>query len=78
LPFALIEGFGTDVDPFNFELPLTRGFFEVEVSDCALGAASFMTIFAWISSSFEALTFFGQKRVTNLEVKGEKYSHGQS
>lgn len=50
-------------------LPLVvgRGFlFVVAVSDDARGAASFMTIFAWISSSLEALTFLGQNSVTNL------------
>lgn len=55
---------GTD-DPV-----LTRGFFCVAVAslDDARGAASFITIFACISSSFEALTFFGQNSVTNLEA----------
>ena len=33
------------------------------------GAASFMTIFACISSSFAALTFLGQNNVTNLVIK---------
>lgn len=71
------------MEPFVFELPLTRGFFRELLSDCALGAASFMTILAWISSSLEALTFLGQKSVTNLSFfehqigmrKGITYVH---
>jgi len=35
-------------------------------SACDLGADSFITIFAWISSNLVAFTFFGQKSVTNV------------
>ena len=46
---------------------LSRGFFAAEVpsADGARGP-SFVIIFAWISSSFPALTFLGQNSVTNL------------
>jgi hypothetical protein len=54
-------------DPLALVLPLGRGFFDALLSDCALGAASFITIFAWISSSLEALTFLGQNKVTKLD-----------
>ena len=42
------------------------------VPPCPPAAPSFMTIFAWISSSLEALTCLGQKRVTNLFVQSNK------
>ena len=47
--------------PLALLLMAVRGFFDVPAS-----VASFITIFAWISSSFAALTFLGQNRVTNL------------
>lgn len=53
LPFGL--GFGM----------LDRGFFDAPGS----ADASFITIFAWISSNLPAFTFFGQKRVTKLQKK---------
>jgi hypothetical protein len=53
-------------EPLTLALPLGRGFFPALFSTCGFGAASFITIFAWISSSLLAFTFFGQKRVTNL------------
>lgn len=57
-----------DSDPFVFPLVVGRGFLlELAASDEGRGAASFITIFAWISSSFEALTFLGQNNVTNLQ-----------
>ncbi len=55
--------------PFDFEeLGATRAFLIelLVLSACNRGADSFITIFAWISSSLLALTFFGQKSVTNL------------
>jgi len=56
-----------DNDPLVFALVVGRGFLlELAASDDGRGAASFITIFAWISSSFEALTFLGQNSVTNL------------
>jgi hypothetical protein len=58
---------GTEDEPLIFALPLGRAFFPALFSTCCFGAASFITIFAWISSSLLALTFFGQKRVTKLE-----------
>lgn len=64
-PLVLAE----DTAPLVLEAELILGFFVILLSDCARGAASFITIFAWISSSLEALTFLGQKRVTKL---GEK------
>ena len=51
---------------------LSLGFFAAEVvasADDARGA-SLLTIFAWISSSFPALTFLGQNSVTKLEGDG--------
>lgn len=57
-------------DPLVFPLVVGRGFLlELAASDDGRGAASFITIFAWISSSFEALTFLGQNNVTNLRWK---------
>ena len=46
---------------------LNRGFLDA-AAPSAEGARgpSFVIILAWISSSFAALTFFGQKSVTNL------------
>ena len=35
---------------------------------------SFMTIFAWISSNFAALTFLGQNSVTNLRGNNDELS----
>jgi len=52
-----------DNDPLVFPLVVGRGFLlELAASDDGRGAASFITIFAWISSSFVALTFFGPKQ----------------
>lgn len=49
---------------------LSRGFFDTlgPSLDDARGAPSFITILAWISSSFPAFTFFGQNSVTNLHA----------
>jgi hypothetical protein len=58
---------GTE-EPLILALP-GRGFFPALFSTCSFGAASFITIFAWISSSLLALTFFGQKSVTKLDQK---------
>lgn len=66
----VVDADGREGAPLRLAAPvLSRGFFAAEVAslDDARGALSFMTIFAWISSSFPALTFFGQNRVTNLE-----------
>jgi hypothetical protein len=52
--------------PFGFVLALARGFLATTASDDDLGAASFITILACISSNFDALTFLGQKSVTKL------------
>jgi hypothetical protein len=63
-PFVLED----ELDPFVFRLVvIVRGFCKALGSAPGLGAASFMTILACISSSLEALTFLGQKRVTNLQ-----------
>jgi len=57
---------GVDSVPFVFPLVLGRTFLPL-ASEAGRGALwSFITIFAWISSSFEALTFFGQNNVTKL------------
>ena len=65
-PFVLTE-VDPDVDDDPFVLLLSFGFFNALLSDgCTRGVDSFITIFAWISSSLEAFTFFGQNRVTNL------------
>lgn len=70
LPFTCDD----DDEPFGLEgaVELNRGFFEtVNSLDPALGAVelelsfSFVTIFVCSSSNLAALTFFGQKRVTN-------------
>ena len=61
---------GTAGPPARLDAPaLSLGFFAAEVPSLeeALGAPSFMTIFAWISSSFPALTFLGQNKVTKLK-----------
>lgn len=65
LPFVL--GVVAGVDPLVLG-PLTRGFFDA-LSEPALGASelSLTTIFACISSSFDALTFLGQNSVTKLQ-----------
>lgn len=65
----VVDADGREGAPLRLAAPvLSRGFFAADVAslDDARGALSFMTIFAWISSSFPALTFFGQNRVTNL------------
>lgn len=68
LPLVLTEDEpGTEDEPLILALPLGREFFPALFSFCSFGAASFMTIFAWISSSLLALTFLGQKRVTKLD-----------
>lgn len=41
----------------------------------ARGNPSFCTIFAWISSSLEALTCFGQNNVTNLSDNSQSELH---
>lgn len=59
--------------PFDLLLLLAmmRGFLLLSLVDAypvdVRGPDSFMTILAWISSSLVAFTFFGQKRVTNLQ-----------
>jgi hypothetical protein len=69
LPFVLTDDEpGTEDEPLILALP-GRGFFPALFSTCSLGAASFITIFAWISSSLLALTFFGQKSVTKLDYR---------
>lgn len=66
-PLVLAEELAVDAEPLVLVLVLGRGFFIVLVSDAALGTPwSFITIFAWISSNFDALTFFGQNNVTKL------------
>ena len=56
-----------DNDPLVFPFVVGRGFLlELPTSDGGRGAASFITILAWISSSFVALTFLGQNNVTKL------------
>ena len=63
---------GTAGPPARLDAPaLSLGFFAAEVPSLeeALGAPSFMTIFAWISSSFPAFTFLGQKSVTKLRTR---------
>ena len=65
LPFSLNDEEG-GTDPFT--LPLCDdGRFLAGASTLGTLFASFMTILECISSSFAALTFLGQKRVTNLE-----------
>lgn len=67
LPLVFTDVLEADNDPLVFPLVVGRGFLlELAASDDGRGAASFITIFAWISSSFEALTFLGQNNVTNL------------
>ena len=59
---------GADGAPPRLLAPaLSRGFLDADVpsADGARGP-SFVIIFAWISSSFAALTFLGQNSVTNL------------
>lgn len=70
--FVETEG-SVEVEPrpaavLEVALVLSLGFFgALGPSLGARGALlSFITIFAWISSSFAALTFLGQKSVTNL------------
>jgi hypothetical protein len=71
LPLVLTEAVvGAEDEPLLLTPTLSRGFLDALLSVWVLGAASFMTIFAWISSSLLALTFLGQKRVTNLVGKG--------
>jgi len=60
-PFVFADDDEPVGTPFILPLVLVRGFFTTFAS-----LASFMTIFACISSSFPAFTFFGQNRVTNL------------
>jgi hypothetical protein len=57
---------GVDDVPFVLPLVLGRGFLPLASEDGRGAPWSFITIFAWISSSFEALTFFGQNSVTKL------------
>jgi hypothetical protein len=62
LPLVLADDDG--VAPFpagGLPFELNRGFFGTVASPPSL-----ITIFAWISSSLPALTFFGQNNVTNL------------
>jgi hypothetical protein len=62
LPLVLADDDG--VAPFpagGLPFELSRGFFGTLASPPSL-----ITIFAWISSSLPALTFFGQNNVTNL------------
>jgi hypothetical protein len=67
-PFVLADAeVGVDNVPFVFPLVLGRGFLLVTSEDARGAPWSFITIFAWISSSFDALTFFGQKSVTKLQ-----------
>ena len=67
LPFVFMDVLEVGSDPLVFPLVVGRGFLlELATSDGGRGAASFITIFAWISSSFEALTFLGQNSVTKL------------
>ena len=67
LPFDFMDVLEADNDPLVFPLVVGRGFLlELAASDDGRGAASFITIFAWISSSLVALTFLGQNSVTNL------------
>ena len=73
LPLVLTEGDG--VAPLPLGLPfveLNRGFFGTLVSP-----ASLITIFAWISSSLAAFTFFGQNNVTNLRQHKSKCGAGK-
>jgi len=67
LPLVLTDELGTEDEPLILAVPLGRGFLLVLFSICSLGAASFITIFAWISSNLLALTFFGQKSVTKVQ-----------
>ena len=76
MPFILVPADAMGSVPFVFALTPPRSFLEAFVSDDTLGAASFMTILAWISSNFDALTFLGQKRVTNLKNHDELYEFG--
>src|ERR1700761_2680041 len=65
LPFSFNDEEG-GADPLT--LPLCDdGRFLAGASTLGTLFASFMTILECISSSFAALTFLGQKRVTNLE-----------
>jgi hypothetical protein len=52
----------------DLPLPFMLGLFLAGAGSAAVEGLSFWTIFAWISCSFDALTFFGQKSVTNLSV----------
>ena len=61
LPLVLTEGDGVAPLPVALPFELNRGFFGMLASP-----ASLITIFAWISSSLAAFTFFGQNSVTNL------------
>ena len=87
LPFVYVDDDGPLL-PLPGPAPppgaLSRGFFvalTVTSVDPALGPfeLSFITIFACISSSFAAFTFFGQNSVTNLQrrtlsgMAGEQY-----
>jgi len=68
LPFDFMDVLEADSDPLVFPLVVGRGFLlELAASDDGRGAASFITIFAWISSSLVALTFLGQNSVTNVQ-----------
>ena len=77
LPLVLTDELDTEDEPLILAAPLGRGFLLALFSICSLGAASFITIFAWISSSLLALTFFGQKRVTKLDHNSLNF-HGVS
>ena len=75
LPFDL----GTGVLDPPLDLPFSAGRFFGGWASVPGGFActSFCTIFAWISSSFDALTFFGQNSVTNLESgRPSEVDHG--
>ena len=61
LPLVRTEEDGVAPLPVGLPFELKRGFFWVFASPPSL-----ITIFAWISSSFPALTFLGQNNVTNL------------
>jgi hypothetical protein len=67
LPLVLTEVDGVAPLPLGLPFELNRGFFWTLASP-----ASLITIFAWISSSFPALTFFGQNNVTNLQKHNVK------
>ena len=74
LPFVVFDA--TWLCPFIFPPlvpgPLSRGFLLAEEEWPFAGAdalSDLTTIFACISSSFEAFTFFGQNSVTNLNTR---------